>query len=101
MVDEDVDVDADKDNKGADAAQQSSAGKEEEWELLEDLEADTPPPPTTTYSEQPGPTINLTGDAEPYKFFRLFFDDTLLEMIKDGTNEYARHRIAGKENTGS
>lgn len=98
MVDEDVD--ADKDNKGADAAQQSSAGKRKNGNSWK-TSRQTLPPSNTTYSEQPGPTINLTGDAEPYKFFRLFFDDTLLEMIKDGTNEYARHRIAGKENTGS
>ena len=88
MVDEDEDVDADKNNKGADAAQQPSAGKRKNgnsWKTSRQTLLPLQQPPAVN---SPGPTIILTGNAEPYEFFRLFFDDTLLEMIKGGTNEY-------------
>ena len=42
----------------------------------------------------------MDGDSEPHEFFRYFFDDTLLQMVIDGTNEYAERRIAEKERAG-
>ena len=50
-------------------------------------------PPEFPFTQQPGPTITLDSDSEPHEFYQLFVDDALLQMLVDGTNEYARSRI--------
>ena len=72
---------------------------EEKWVDIDDLEAD-PSPELEPFTQQPGPRITMDGDSEPDEFFRYFFDDTLLQMVIDGTNEYPERRIAEKERTG-
>ena len=52
------------------------------------------------FTQQPGPTITLDSDSEPHEFYQLFVDDALLQMLVDGTNEYARSRIDEMSRTG-
>ena len=57
-------------------------------------------PPEFPFTQQPGPTITLDSDSEPHEFYQLFVDDALLQMLVDGTNEYARSRIDEMSRTG-
>ena len=52
------------------------------------------------FTQQPGPTIPLGSDSEPHEFYQLFVDDALLQMLVNGTNEYARSRIDEMSRTG-
>ena len=47
------------------------------------------PPIAPTFSQQQGPWVNMPNTASPFQFFLLFFDDALITMLVNGTNEYA------------
>ena len=85
---------------GAYSTSRTATAPTDTWLPVDDLQADTPPP-TTPFSEQPGPRISLTSTATPMDFFALFFDDAIIQMLVDGTNNYADEVIAEKERAGS
>ena len=66
---------------------------------MDDLQADIPPT-AIPFMEQPGPKISLSADSSPLDFFSLFFNDVIIQMLVDGTNEYASDVIAEKERGG-
>ena len=66
---------------------------------MDDLQADIPPT-AIPFMEQPGPKISLSADSSPLDFFSLFFNDVIIQMLVDGTNEYAGDVIAEKERAG-
>ena len=55
---------------------------------MDPLTSHTPPTPIP-FSQQPGPRVNLPATAPPLQFFDLFFNDAIITLLKDGTNEYA------------
>ena len=86
--------------RGQTTQQNSQGGGAEDMHWMEIDTADDVPPTSPTFSQQPGPWVNLPNTASPFKFFRLFFDDALITMLVDGTNEYAQAVIAEKDRTG-
>ena len=66
---------------------------------MDDLQADIPPT-AIPFREEPGLRISLSADSSPLDFFSLFFDDVIIHMLVNGTNEYAGDVIAEKERAG-
>ena len=60
---------------------------------------DTPPTPLP-FVQQPGPRMTLRTTSTPLDFFTLFFDDTIVQMLVDGTNTFAERTIAEKDRAG-
>ena len=86
--------------RGQTTQQNSQGGGAEDMHWMEIDTVDDVPPTSPTFSQQPGPRVNLPNTASPFEFFRLFFDDALITMLVDGTNEYAQVVIAEKDRTG-
>ena len=55
------------------------------WQRVDPLQ-DTPPA-SLPFTESTGPQINLSDSPEPVDFFYHFFDDHLLSMIVEETNQ--------------
>ena len=53
-----------------------------------------------THHQQPGPRMTLRTTSIPLDFFSLFFDDTIVQMLVDGTNTFAERTIAEKDRAG-
>ena len=85
------DVVEDSNGKGGDEA--------EPWIPVDDLQADIPPT-AIPFREEPALRISLSADSSPLDFFSLFFDDVIIHMLVDGTNDYAGDVIAEKERAG-
>jgi hypothetical protein len=47
-----------------------------------------------TFTKNAGPQYNHLPDAQPMDYFRLFFNDELLNNIVIETNRYRRHKIS-------
>ena len=67
---------------------------------INDISMDTPPTPPLPFVQQPGPKTTLTTTSTPLDFFSLFFDDTIVQMLVDGTNTFAERTIAEKNRAG-
>jgi hypothetical protein len=51
-------------------------------------------PKAHTFTKNVEPQFNFLPDAEPMDYFRLFFNDELLNNIVTETKRYARDKIA-------
>ena len=55
------------------------------------------PPLVAPFTGNPGITVNIPEGADPIYFFKLFFPDEFLTILKENTDLYAERNIAKKQ----